>query len=131
MATAASTNKVKRAAAPAAAKAPRRRWWRRTIFLVGIPALLWFAPVIVGFGPILNSIVSMASRDFKGTITVGGASLGWISHIVLHDIEVQDAEGKSLASIGRWRAIKRCSVCSPVLATWAASASIIRKSTWC
>jgi translocation and assembly module TamB len=101
MATAASTKKAKRADAPAAATAPRRRWWRRTIVLVGVPALVWFAPVIVGFGPVLNSIVSLATRDFQGTITVGGASLGWISHINLHDIEVQDADGKSLASIPR------------------------------
>ncbi len=99
MATAAGTNKVRRAGTAPAATAPRRRWWRRTIFLVGLPALLWFAPVIAGFGPILNSIISLATRDFKGTITVGGASLGWISHVVLHDIEMKDAEGRSLASI--------------------------------
>ncbi|HEY4309833.1 MAG TPA: hypothetical protein VGN12_10315 [Pirellulales bacterium] len=101
MATAASTKKAKQSASQAAAAAPvrRRRWWLRSTVLIGLPALLWFAPVITGFGPVLNSVVGIASRDFKGTITIGGASLGWISRVVLHDIEVQDADGKPMASI--------------------------------
>ncbi len=101
MATAATTNKGKRAGAATSASPPvrRRRWWLRTTVLVGLPALIWFAPVIVGFGPILNSVVNFAARDFNGSINVGGASLGWISRVVLHDIDVRDADGKPLASI--------------------------------
>ncbi len=101
MATAATTNKGKRAGAATSASPPvrRRRWWLRTTVLVGLPALIWFAPVIVGFGPILNSVVNFAVRDFNGSINVGGASLGWISRVVLHDIDVRDADGKPLASI--------------------------------
>ncbi|HEY1601678.1 MAG TPA: hypothetical protein VGG64_18905 [Pirellulales bacterium] len=99
MATAARTKK----APPPTDEAPRprrrRRWLFTATILIGFPALLWFAPVIVGFGPILNRVVARATGKFHGTITVGGASLGWLSSIVVQDIDIRDADGRQLFAV--------------------------------
>jgi len=103
MATAASDKKRGRTAASTANRATaapgRKRWWFTTFVLVGLPALVWFAPKIVGLSPVLNRIVAHVAADFQGSIAVGGASLGWMSPIVVRDIVVHDNEGRKLADI--------------------------------
>jgi len=80
----------------------KRRWFRwGAALLIGLGILLWLLPTIVAHSFLLNWIVGYAAADFQGKIHVGGASLGWLSPVVLRRIEVQDAQGEPLASIGQ------------------------------
>ena len=103
MATAASSKRARRRAAefedePVRPRR-RRRWLFSATVLVGLPAVLWFAPSIIGVGPILNRLVARATRDFQGSVSIGGASLGWLSPIVISNVDVRGAEGKQIVTI--------------------------------
>ncbi len=79
--------------APAPRPARRRRW--RLLAAVLLPAaLLWFLPTVVAHTPLLRWILAKAAAELNGTVTVKSASLGWLSPIAAHGIEVCDAEGK-------------------------------------
>lgn len=72
-----------------------RRWWRIPVLLLGLLSIVtWFAPAIVGHTPLLNWFVRRGTGKFQGTVAVGSASLGWLSPIVLQDIDVCDAAGR-------------------------------------
>lgn len=79
----------------------RRRRLRR--WLLGIPAvliglivLLWSVPVIVAHTSLRQTIVSAALADFEGSVTVGSASLGWLSPLLARDVEARDTHGQPL-----------------------------------
>ncbi len=102
----AATRKKKRAAEEepddiAAAPPPRRRrrWLFSTTIMLGLPTVIWFAPVVASWGPVLNRIVSTATSDLHGAVSIGSASLGWMSPVVLRDIHVSDEHGKEIATV--------------------------------
>jgi len=79
----------------------RRRRLRR--WLIGVPAvliglvvLLWSVPVIVAHTSLRQTIVSAALADFEGSVTVGSASLGWLSPLLARDVEARDTRGQPL-----------------------------------
>jgi hypothetical protein len=75
-------------------------WKRRVVFGLGLLfAVAWFLPTLVAHSPLLGWLVSKAGKDLKGTVKVGGASLGWFSPIILRDVVVRDAAGEPLMSI--------------------------------
>lgn len=84
------------AAKDAPPRTKRTRRWPRVLLAVLLLLLLVvaFAPVIVAKTPLLNIIVRNATSDVHGTVTVGGASLGWFSPIELRDVRVTDPAGK-------------------------------------
>lgn len=84
------------------AGAPREgRPWL-TLFAIGILATLavvWAAPWVIASTPLLGALVSRAAGDLNGSVTVGQASLGWLSPVELHDVTVADSSGKTVLRI--------------------------------
>src|SRR5476651_1985515 len=72
---------------------------RLGIGLALLVLVLWFLPTFVAHSPILDWFVGKAVKDFNGTVSVGGASLGWFSPVVLRDVSVRDAAGEPLMMI--------------------------------
>ncbi|MBX9584097.1 MAG: hypothetical protein K2X87_27675 [Gemmataceae bacterium] len=84
-----------RPAAPA--KLRRRRWPRRAAGLLVLLAVgVWFAPAIAAKTSLPARIVRGAAADLRGTVEVGGASLGWLSPVELRDVVVKDRQGRVL-----------------------------------
>ena len=90
----------------------RRRWevgprWRklrlRPRWVIATAAagllILWLLPTLVAYTPLFTWIVNRTAADLNGTVTVGSASLGWFSPIVLGDVAVRDQEDRPLAEI--------------------------------
>jgi len=89
----------------------RRRLLRR--WLIGLPllavlvvVLVWSVPVIVANTGLRQSIVSAALSDFEGSVTIGSASLGWLSPLLAHDIEARDGRGRPLGHVKSLRSEK-------------------------
>lgn len=87
------------------APAPKRRsffarWARRLLPLVVLLlSLVWFAPTIVAKTELRNRIARAATADLKGSVNVGGASLGWLSPIELTDVTITDEAGRTIAAV--------------------------------
>ncbi len=78
----------------------RRRWLFGILpFLVLATALVATAPTIVANTGLLHKILSAALVDFDGRITVGSASLGWLSPVAVRDIVAVDSSGSPLAQV--------------------------------
>ncbi|MBP90758.1 MAG: hypothetical protein CMJ64_29275 [Planctomycetaceae bacterium] len=71
-----------------------------------IGALVWFAPTIVVKSPLKDRILSSATSDFQGKVTVGSVSAGWLSPLTAHDIVAFDAEGNRLGEVASVRVEK-------------------------
>src|SRR5947209_13971223 len=85
----------------------RRRWPRRLIIaLAGYALLMWVLPIVLAWTPLRNRALSMALPGLNGTITSGGASLGWFSPVEFRDVEIRDAAGNRLASAAAIRTDK-------------------------
>jgi len=87
------------------APAPRRRGssrrWRRW-FLAGlllVVVLLWFLPAIVAHSPLLGWIVGRATAELDGSVSIGSASLGWLSPVELGAVEVRDADEQPILRV--------------------------------
>jgi hypothetical protein len=82
----------------------RRRWLFGLLPLLALgAALLWMAPTIVANTALMHKIISAALSDFEGQVTVGSASLGWLSPVVAHDVAAVDSAGQPLARIKSFR----------------------------
>ncbi|MBL7037733.1 MAG: hypothetical protein ISR77_03835 [Pirellulaceae bacterium] len=68
--------------------------------------LLWLAPLIVAHTALRQKIISAALSDFEGSVTVGAASLGWLSPLAASDIAAYDAGGEPLAKVKSVRSEK-------------------------
>lgn len=78
----------------------RRRWLFGLLpILVLAVALVAMAPTIVANTGLLHKILSAALVDFEGRITVGSASLGWLSPVAARDIVAVDSQGATLAQV--------------------------------
>jgi translocation and assembly module TamB len=78
----------------------RRRWIFGLLPVLALGAsLVWMAPVIVANTALMHRIISAALSDFEGRITVGSASLGWLSPVVVHDVAATDPAGLPLTRI--------------------------------
>ncbi len=90
------------AAPPTKNDKPRRRWPRRlAIALTGYAILMWALPILLGWTPLRDRALAMALPGLNGTITSGGASLGWFSPVVFTDVEIRDPAGKVLVSAAK------------------------------
>jgi len=86
----------------------RLRRWLIGVPLVAVAAivLLWSVPVIVANTGLRQSIVSAALSDFEGSVSIGSASLGWLSPLLAHDIEARDRRGQPLGYVKSLRSEK-------------------------
>lgn len=84
----------------------RRRLPIAVLVLTLGAALLWLAPVIVAHTALKQKIVSVALSDFEGSVTIGSASLGWLSPLSASDIAAYDADGEPLAKVKSLRSEK-------------------------
>ena len=62
--------------------------------------VLWLLPTIIAKTPLFPWILKLATTDLNGSVTVNSASLGWLSPIEVQGIEVKDANGKMVLSVG-------------------------------
>ena len=72
---------------------------RPLMVVTGLVFLLIMLPSIAAQTPLLSWGVGQATSDLNATVSVGSASLGWFSPIVLKEVEVVDAEGAPVAEI--------------------------------
>ncbi|QDU77615.1 hypothetical protein Pan97_46870 [Bremerella volcania] len=72
---------------------------RPLMVVTGLIFLVVMLPSIAAQTPLLAWGVAQGTADLNGKVTVGSASLGWFSPIVLKDVEVVDAEGAPVAEI--------------------------------
>lgn len=80
---------------PPAVPRKRRRFLRTAfVLLVLLLALVWFAPAIIARTTLRDKIVGMALKDFNGTVQSGGASMGWLSTVKLHDVTMTEPSGR-------------------------------------
>ncbi|MBP3954030.1 hypothetical protein J8F10_01790 [Gemmata sp. G18] len=85
---------------PAPPKPRRRRWFVRLLPLVTLLLIgTWFAPTIVAKTDLRNRFARKALADVRGSVEVGGASLGWFSPVELRDVVIKDEAGRPIASV--------------------------------
>ncbi|MBX9625047.1 MAG: hypothetical protein K2X82_14665, partial [Gemmataceae bacterium] len=81
-------------------KARRRRWPRRLLgLLVLLTVGVWFAPAVAAKTGLAGRLVRGAAADLRGSVAVGGVSLGWFSPVELRDVVVTDRQGRTLLSV--------------------------------
>jgi translocation and assembly module TamB len=80
---------------------PSRWKWYLTAAVGGLLILLWAAPIIVGYTPLVGRVTDAIEARIDGKVQLGGVSLGWFSPIVLYDVVVRDADNHVLAYIPR------------------------------
>jgi translocation and assembly module TamB len=77
---------------------PRRRGRRLLVRLAATGLLLllaaWLAPVVVARTGLRQTVLARVFADLDGTVTAGGASLGWFSPVELTDVAVTDPSGR-------------------------------------
>jgi translocation and assembly module TamB len=73
------------------------RWKRRLLLVIVLLAAgAWFAPFIASQTGLHNRAAREALADFRGSVEIGSASLGWFSAVELRDVVVKDAQGRTL-----------------------------------
>ncbi|HEY1189225.1 MAG TPA: hypothetical protein VGE74_16350 [Gemmata sp.] len=84
-----------------APRASRRKRWLKRVLPLGTLLLcaLWFAPAIVAKTELRNRFARQALADVRGSVEVGGASLGWFSPVELRDVTIKDEAGHTVASV--------------------------------
>lgn len=69
--------------------------------LVILLTLVWIAPWALVKSPARNMVANALLGDFRGDISIGSASTGWLSPIRLNNVSIKDEHGVSLAQIER------------------------------
>lgn len=82
--------------------APPRRWGLRLLLVLGaLIALVWAAPIIAGYTPLVSWARDQASAAVGAKVCFANVSLGWFSPIVLTDVEIRDADDRALVRAPR------------------------------
>ena len=76
---------------------PRRRRW--PFILLMFVLLIALLPNLIGWLGLQKYAINYALADFRGNVTIGKASLGWMQSIELSDITATDLAGNKLASV--------------------------------
>jgi hypothetical protein len=111
------TQRRARSATPAPeipeAPRPRRRRLRllATATVGGLMAIVALLPTLVSRSPVAGWLVSQATSDLQGEVSVGSIHLGWFSAPVLADIEIRDTEQRPLLEIEHVRAERSLLIC--------------------
>ncbi|MFV1966300.1 MAG: hypothetical protein ACC628_12825 [Pirellulaceae bacterium] len=67
---------------------------------------MWFAPTLIALSPLKQHLVGWATREFDGNVSVGSASLGWLSPVEVEGLVAEDSSGTRLAEISSLRTEK-------------------------
>jgi translocation and assembly module TamB len=72
--------------------------WRLQLGLaiILLATLVWFAPAIVANTILRQWFLNRALRDLHGSLTCDSARLGWFSPVGANDLELRDADGKTI-----------------------------------
>lgn len=94
---------------PSKSKRPRGSRSRRTLVLLLLLfcALGYFAPQIVSRTALRQQIIPALVPDYPGAIEISGASLDWLSPVVLDAVVFYDLSGEPLATIPTLHTEKR------------------------
>ena len=84
--------------------APPRRWPKRLAWLVLLTTgtlglLVAFAPQIVAHTPLRDYALAAATKDLKGTLSVGGLSLSWFDVIEVTGVTLAGEDGQVAATV--------------------------------
>lgn len=80
------------------------RFLRRCFWLLALAAVaVVFAPQIISRTPILAHVVVWATEPVRGTATIGSASLSWFAPATFANVELADAEGRSVVKASALR----------------------------
>ena len=71
------------------------KWLIITLVATG---LLYFAPLLIGWSPLRSTIVGYLTGEFKGDISVGGATWSWFSPVKVTGVRAVDENGEHLLS---------------------------------
>ncbi len=73
------------------------------VLLLGVA--VFFAPLIIAKTSLRNSLLQ-SSLELDGTITLGAASLGWFSNVVVDNLELRDSDDLVVAQVAQLRTSK-------------------------
>ncbi|MBI1831051.1 MAG: hypothetical protein HYR84_06340 [Planctomycetes bacterium] len=76
------------------AAAPRHWGVRIATATCVLGALVWMAPIIAAWTPLVPWALARMNTHFDGTIHISSASLGWFSPVVLHGVELRDGSDR-------------------------------------
>ncbi len=77
-----------------------RKWVKRVVLGGALLAtIVLLLPNIIALTGLRNAPLRLALQGIHGSVQAGGASLSWFGPIRYSDIEIRDAEGKSLLAI--------------------------------
>lgn len=80
--------------------------WRPLVVLVALVLFVVMLPSIAAKTPLLTWGVNQATVGMNAKVSVGSASLGWFSPVVLRDVNVVDLEGAPIAEVPSLRISK-------------------------
>ena len=90
-----------------AGKTARRRWpWWLSAVLFCCALLIWFTPGLVARTRFAPSFLSAVAAKLDGRVSVGSASLGWLSPVVFRDVEARDGQDQPLLEVAELRSEK-------------------------
>jgi translocation and assembly module TamB len=79
---------------------PPRRWGLRIgLAFCGLVVMIWAAPIVAAWTPLVSWLCAKAANDLDGSVHVGSASLGWFSPVVLYNVEIRAADDQPIARI--------------------------------
>jgi hypothetical protein len=67
--------------------------------LVLLAVGVWFAPAVAARTGLPARLVRSAAADLRGSVEVGGASLGWFAPVELRDVVVKDRRGRTILTV--------------------------------
>ncbi|MBI1248999.1 hypothetical protein GC197_14295 [bacterium] len=80
--------------------------WRPLMILCGLGLVLMVLPSFLAQTPLLPWAIGQATANINAEVSVGSASLGWFSPVVLKDVRVVDPNGGQIAEVPSLRVSK-------------------------
>nr|MDQ3329622.1 hypothetical protein [Planctomycetota bacterium] len=73
------------------------------VALLAVLVVVWFAPAIVARSGLRHGFVHAVLPAYAGEAEIGHASLGWLSPVVLRNVELSDVDGHDLLRVEEFR----------------------------
>lgn len=74
----------------------RQAWWVGIGLVVVLGLGFWLLPAIVAYTPLCTWLAARATADLNGSVSIGAASLGWLSPVRLRAVELRDTNGQTV-----------------------------------
>jgi hypothetical protein len=69
--------------------------------LIALALILWFLPVLAARSSLREKMSKQAIPWFRGTVTIGELSLGWLSPVRIGRVDIRDEHGQPLIGVDR------------------------------